>query len=173
MGKGLKRSLAHANMQSAPIVKQVIPVRAKTVTVAGATGVGFGTVVLGGLPEANILFLGAVSYLQFTTADADVTATFDGDMGVGTVPTADADLGDAGDDNFIPSTALGAATAKVSPVVRGVSTDSESGIIIDNTAGSLEVNLNLLIDDASISADDVDFTVEGAVTLSYVVLGDD
>ena len=45
--------------------------------------------------------------------------------------------------------------------------------MLDNTDGSLELNLNLIIDDAAVSADDQDFTVDGYVDLIYAVLGDD
>lgn len=168
--KGLARSIGRGNAVQAPIVKQTVPLRGVTISVADGAP-GFGTVVIGDLPEGNILFLGAVSYLRFTTADADVTATFDGDYAIGTAPTADNSLSGSEAD-IIPSTALGAATSKVSPVVRGVSTDALGGGILDNTDGSLELNLNLLIDDSAISGA-ADFTVEGFMDLAYIVLGDD
>ena len=170
MSKGLPYSLSRGAFSSQQISKLTIPV---DTTIAVADGApGFGTKVLSGLPQGNLLFLGAVSYLQFSTSDADVTATFDGDYAIGTVPTANNSLADAGDADIIPSTALGAATAKVSPVVRGASTDALGGGIIDNTDGSLEVNLNLLIDDAAISGA-ADFTVKGVVHIAVIVLGDD
>lgn len=163
--KGLPRSLAHANIG----VSKNIPVRNLAVRTTGATGVGFGTAVIRDLPEGNILLLGAVAYLQFTKLDAGTLATFDGDYAIGSAPTADATLNGAEVD-IIPSTALGAATAGVSPMARGA---NATQVILDNTDGSLELNLNLLIDDASVSADDQDFTVSGVVTLAYLVLGDD
>jgi hypothetical protein len=45
--------------------------------------------------------------------------------------------------------------------------------ILDNTDGSLEINLNVLINDASISADAQAATADGYIVLSYIVLGDD
>jgi hypothetical protein len=166
--KGMKRTLGR-NPASQAIVKQTITVSALALAVAGATGVGFGSAVIGDLPAGNILFLGATSYLQFTTADADVQAAFDGDYSVGTVSTVDVDVADAGEADIIPSTALGAATAKLSPIVRGA---NATQVMLDNTDGSLELNLNLLIDDANI-AGDAAFTVSGVVTIAYIVLGDD
>ena len=171
MSKGLVRSLGRANPQAAAVVKQRIKVSNVSLSVVDGAP-GYGTVVIGDLPQGNILFLGAISYLSFTTSDADVTATFDGDYSIGTVPTADSDVADSGEADIIPSTALGAATAKVSPVVRGASTDAIGGGIIDNTDGSLEINLNLLIDDAAISGAAI-FTVNGYVEVLYSVLGDD
>lgn len=166
--KGLPRSLAHANLG----MSRNIPVRNLAIRTTGASGVGYGTAVITDLPEGNILFLGAVAYLQFTKLDAGTTATFDGDFAIGTAPTADATLSGSEVD-IIPSTALGAATAGVSPMVRATHTAAVAGTVYDNTDGSLELNLNLLIDDAAVSADDQDFTVNGVVSLVYIVVGDD
>lgn len=167
--KGLKRTLKN---QLGDILQNVtIPVRNVALAVADGAP-GFGTVVLAGLPQGNILFLGAVGYLQFFSASATITATFDGDYSIGTVATVDTDLADANEADIIPSTSMGAATAKLSPVVRGVSTDALGGLIIDNTDGSLELNLNVLIDDAAISGAAA-FIVNGTVSLAYLVMGDD
>lgn len=154
-----------------PLKLAVLPIRAKVISVVDGAP-GRGSVVLAGLPQGNILFLGAVAYLRFKTVDADIIAAFDGDFSLGTVPTADNDLADAGEADIVPSTPLGAATAKVSPYVRGASSAALNGVILDNTDGTLEVNLNLLIDDTSI-AGAADFTVDGVVRLSYIVMGDD
>jgi hypothetical protein len=170
MGKGLPRSTSRQNAATSPIQKQLFRVNNRVLAVANGAP-GFGTVVIGDFPEGNILFLGAIAYLQFSTADADVTATFDGDYSVGITPTADNVLSTT-DADIIPSTPLGAATGKLSPVVRGASTDALGGGILDNTDGSLELNLNLLIDDAAISGA-ADFTVNGYVQASFIVLGDD
>jgi hypothetical protein len=167
---GLPRSMARSapGRSTTPITKQTIDIVAKVLPVVDGAP-GHGTVVIGDFPEGNILLLGAVAYLRFTTADADIIAAFDGDFSIGTVPTADTDLADAGEADVIASTALGAATAKVSPLVRAT---NATQVVLDNTDGSLEVNLNLLIDDTSISGA-ADFTVDGVVLMSYVVLGDD
>lgn len=165
--KGLPRSMSRAVAARAQIIKRQIPF-SKTIAVAGTSGVGFGTVVIDDLPEGNVLILGAVAYAQFSTADADVQAAFDGDYSIGSTATADATLS-GGDADIIPSSALGAATAKVSPIVRGA---NATQAILDNTDGSLELNLNLIIDDANISGD-ADFVAEGILSIAYIVLGDD
>lgn len=167
--KGLPRSLGRG-LNTAPIVRQTVALAA-TVTVAGTTGVGFGTAVVGDLPQGNILFLGAVAYAQFTTASANVTTAFDGDYSIGSAPTADATLSGSEVD-LVQSTPLGAATGKVSPLARGINAAAICGTVLDNTNGSLELNLNLLIDDANISGS-ADFTVAGSLVLSYIILGDD
>jgi hypothetical protein len=170
--KGLQRTMSRGNPQRQEIIRQSIPVQAKAITtVNGATGVGYATAVIGDLPEGNILFLGAVSYMQFTKAASatGIQATFDGDYSIGSAPTADATLSGSEID-IIASAALGAATAGVSPVARGT---NATQAILDNTDGSLELNLNLLIDDANISADTQALTVTGVLHIAYIVLGDD
>lgn len=169
--KGLARSLSRGSPQSQEVVKQVIKLDELAIRVGGVTGVGWGTAVVGDLPEGNILLLGAVSYIQFTKASGatGVTDTFDGDYGIGSAPTADASLSGT-KINIIPSSALGAATSGVSPRTRGA---NATQVMLDNTDGSLELNLNLLIDDAAISANDQDLTATGELYILYSVLGDD
>jgi hypothetical protein len=171
--KGLPYSNRHAVGAVAPVVKKVtIPVNNLSLTVsAGVAAVGFGTAVIAGLPEGNILLLGALAYMRFSTSDTDIIAAFDGDFSIGTVATADNDVADSNEANIIASTALGAATARVSPTLRATNTTSA---VIDNTDASLKLNLNLLIDDASITdSQSAAFLCNGSVHLVYAVLGDD
>lgn len=168
MSKGLPRSLSRGNPQRQDIMKQVVKVKDLPINVIGASGVGYGAGVMGDFPEGNVLFLGAVSYLSFSTVAAGVQAAFDGDYSIGSAPTADATLAGA-DVDIIPSTALGAATGKVSPRVRGA---NATQVMLDNTDGSLELNINLLIDDANISADSA-FLANGELHIAYIMLGDD
>lgn len=171
MTKGLIRSISRGPKTQAPVIRQRFAIKDAAITVDGATGVGFGTAVLADLPEGNILLLGAIAYLQFDASaeSSGIIASFDGDYSIGSAPTADASLA-GGEVDVIPSTALGAATSKVSPRARGA---NATQVMLDNTDGSLELNLNLLIDDASISADGIDFVVNGILDLAYIVLGDD
>lgn len=171
--KGLPRSRGRGGqaVSPAPFTKS-IPF-SKIVSVDGLTGVGFGTVVIGGLPIGNLLLLGAVSYLKLTKLSASgVQDTFDGDYAIGSAPTADATL-NGSEVDIIGSTALNAATGGVSPRARGTTTVALAGTILDNTDGSLELNLNVLIDDANISANAQTLTAEGMLHISLVRLGDD
>jgi hypothetical protein len=168
--KGLPRSRSRGAPALASIRKQRILVKDLAISVAGAAGVGFGTAVAGDLPEGNILILGAIAYLQFLEADADVTDTYTGNFSVGTTATADATL-DTTDANLVASSAISAATAGLSPVTRGASA-ADASEVLDNTDGSLEVNLNLTIADASISGTG-SFVANGYIELAYIVLGDD
>lgn len=173
MAKGLPYSTSRG-MAAQQLVRTVTyPVQNVSLpTTAGAAADGFGTVVIGDFPEGNILFLGGISYLQFSTTDADIIATWSGSYGIGTVPTADNTIATTDEDLIVEAT-INAATAKVSPVTRGASAASLMAIH-DNTDGSLELNLNLRIADASYTdSQSATFTVNGYVKLVYVVLGDD
>ena len=171
--KGLPRSLARGNPLASPIIKQTLAVRAAAISVAGTTGVGFGSAVVGDFPEGNILFLGAVVNMQFSGSgsDANLAATWSGDFALGTTPASDGTIS-AGDEDLVAETALAAASVEVSPLTRASSTSTLSGAILNNTDGSLEINLNLLIDDADIGGT-VPITATGEIYLSYVMLGDD
>lgn len=173
MGKGLPRSLSGAS-QKHVIIKQRVEVRAVPLTVDGAAGIGFGSVVIGDFPAGNVLFLGCVSYLQFSgPISGSLDDTWQGDYAIGTTPASDATISNA-DEDIVPETALAAATAEVSPRTRATQGDgAKAGQVFDNTDGSLELNLNLLIDDANISADGIIMSCEGEVFISYVMLGDD
>ncbi len=170
MAKGLPRSLSRADRGKRDIVKERIYLDAQTLTVDGATGVGFGSLQIGVLPEGNVYLLGAkVESLVITGSGTGHTATFDGDFGIGTTPASDGTITGA-DVNFVASTALGAATANVSPTLDA---QNVTPAFIDATAGNLGLYLNLLIDDAAISADDVNFSLTGEVWIVYTLMGDD
>lgn len=172
MGKGLPRSLGRGSFQEQVVSKIKVAVD-HTVTVS-ATGaaIGFGSVVLSGLPEGQLKMLGAAVKLDFkgSGSDANLVDTWNGDFGVGTTPADDATI--SGDDvNVIASTALGPAVAEVAPTVNAINgTDA----VFDNTAADLELNLNVLIDAADITDDEsVDLSVTGVVEFTFITLLDD
>lgn len=173
MSKGLPRSTGRGDPQIRDIVKQVLPFAGSLIS-SGATGVGFGTTPILGLPEGNILILGAVAYAvvsKDTVAGAAGTLdAFTGSYAIGSVANADADLTDATDFDVVAATVLAAATAGVSPTTRGAGAAQS---IIDNTDKSKKLNFNLLLDDASVSADTQHMKVKGTLYIAYIVLGDD
>lgn len=178
MAKGLPRSHAHANKSVAPINRDVFVIKAKTVTLTEDAGgqPAWATLIVGDFPEGNILFLGAVAYFTFagSGADGDLADTWEGDFAVGTTPSTDdtTPLATTMDD-ITATQAIPAATAEVSPRARGVSLVADTGLIYNNTDGSLELNLNMLVDAADISGDDSVLTIDGELYIVYVVLGDD
>lgn len=167
MPKGLRRSLsrAKASERDSIVIRSALNT---TITVDGATGVGFGSVAINGLPEGHLLFLGARADVTFTESSASVADTFEGDFGVGTTPASNGTI-TGGDVDIIASTAIPAATGGVGTA----SANNTTAAVIDNSAADLEINLNLLIDDADISADGVSVAVTGYVTVVVAVLGDD
>lgn len=172
MPKGLKRSLNRGNVLDKATTKQRIFVN-ETITVS-ATGsaIGFGTAVIGGLPESHLMMIGASANLRFagSGSDANLSDTWSGDFAVGTTPASDATIS-GNDADIIASTAIGAATDEVVDA----SFVTRAGIIsIDNKSGVRELNLNILIDAADIVDDaDVDITVTGVFEIVYATLGDD
>jgi hypothetical protein len=172
MARGFPRSAAKAGALVSPVLRRV-KYEVKNVSITTAAGVaadGFGSAVIGDFPDGNILFVGGISYLQFTTSDADITATWTGSYGIGTTATADNAIATTEED-LITEATLNAATAKVSPYTRG---EKAAVTMFDNTDGSLELNLNLRIADASFTdSQSAVFTATGIVELVYIVLGDD
>lgn len=172
MGKGLPRSMSRGAAQRQEVIKQNFVISGTVAVTATGAAVGWGTAVIGDLPKGNILLLGAVAYVQLagSGADANLDATWDGDFSIGTAPTADVTLSGAEID-IIGSTALGAATAEVSPRVRAV---NATQAIFDNTDNSLELNLNVLVDAANIvDGATVNLTASGVLQLAYIVMLDD
>lgn len=178
MAKGLPRSHARANKSLAPINRDVFVVKGKTVTLTEDAGgqPAWATLVVGDFPEGNILFLGAVSYFTFagSGADGDLGDTWQGNYSVGTTPTIDdTDPLATTFEDLVAVVGIAAATAEVSPRTRATSDAAGQAILYDNTDGSLEINLNILVDAADISGDDSVLTIDGELWVSYVVLGDD
>jgi hypothetical protein len=120
-----------------------------TVAAAGA-GVGFGTAVLGALPTGFLCITQTKASLAFSTSDTDLAATFNGDFSVGSAPDADGALAGAEID-VVPSTSMGPAVARVTPAATGRRAVGSGALFLDNTAGSLELNLNVLVDAADIT----------------------
>jgi hypothetical protein len=174
VGKGNKRTLDRSALVGGSLRVQKIPVNALVTLADGNPGAG--TAVIRKLPQGNIMFLGALCYLTFTKVSGSITDTFDGDFSIGTTADANATLATT-DIDIVQSTSMGAATAGVSPRIRGV-TANTSGIltnnvtIFDNTAADLELNLNVLIDDAAISGAAV-VRARGTLFLAAMKMGDD
>lgn len=169
--KGLPRSLARANALTTPVKKITLAI-SEVMTFTGATGVvSMATAPISDFPEGNILLLGAVSNLTFTGPTSDnLTNDYQGDYGIGTTPASDATIS-AGDVDIIGATAIPAATGEVSANVRAT---NATAAILDNTDGSLEINLNVLLDANEVTdGESVDVTVTGTVDILYAALGDD
>lgn len=172
--KGLPRSTGRSNLQTTPFVRKLrydLTNKAIAVTGGAATAAGFGSVQLGGLPEGNLFIFASLTYLRFSSSDADVIAAWDGDFSLGSTATADATLSGT-DANILASTSIGAATAKLSPQLRV--SGSLTPFYLDNTAKDLALYLNMITDDNSVTDSLVgDFLINGFIELAVAVLGDD
>jgi len=171
MSKGYPRGLSRGNAQKQAITKIRLPINHEITSVATGAAIGFGSTVIGGLPEGQLLILASAIQVAFTgPTSGDLSDTFDGDFGVGSTPAADATIS-AGDEDFIAETALGAATAEVSPTLNVVNGSSH---VLDNTDGDLELNLNLLIDAADQTDDtSVVITATGVLEVTLITMLDD
>jgi hypothetical protein len=168
--KGLQRSLSRGPKATKDVNVARLVVD-ESLSFTGVTDTAqFATKALAALPEGNVLLLGAVANLTFTgPTSANLTNDFEGDIALGTAPTADTTLNGA-EVNLIASTAIPAATAEVSTVRATNATQA----IIDNTDGSGEINLNVTLDANEVSnGQTVAIAVTGTVDIAYIVLGDD
>lgn len=179
MAKGFPRALSRAPIGTELFIKRFrYPIVNKTVTVtATGSAVGFGTVAIGALPESNILYFGGCAYLGVTTTDADVGATWSGLASFGT--GADANGAYAGNEiDLIPQTAIGPAVAKTISGAAG-RVGAANGIALlpfmfDNTAKTLNINLNILVNNADMAdTSAADLIVNGFVDLFFACVGDD
>jgi len=170
--KGLTRALKRGPAALRPALPYSIPISV-VLSPTGITDTAVSnTAVVGGLPEGNILLLGAVASLAFAGpgASANLTDDWEGDFAIGSAPTADATLNGA-EVNIIPSTAIGPATAEVIAAVRSA---NATAAVLDNTDGSLEINLNVRFDANEVTnGQTVNITASGFLHLAYVLLGDD
>lgn len=161
MAKGLPRSLSRGKAQPEAVTKIRLPINHPISSVAVGAAIGFGSAVIGGLPEGNLKIIASAVKVQFSgPTSADLVDTFSGDFSVGSTPASDATLTGT-DVDFIASTAIGPAIAEVTPEVTPV-----NGVdhVLDNTANDLELNLNLLID----AADQVDGTTVVITAVGYL-----
>lgn len=171
MTKGLQRSLSRGPKATKDVVTERLVLNTVMAFTGETDAAVEATAYLANLPEGNILLLGAVANLTFTGPTSDDLANdFQGDFGIGTTPADDNTISGT-DVDIVGSTAIAAATAEVSAGNRGT---NATQAIIDNTAGTGEMNLNVLLDANEVTnAEEVSITVTGTVDLAYIVLGDD
>ena len=134
--------------------------------------VAFGGLKIYDLPQGQILFLGAVADLAMTKSSAGVTATWDGDFGLGTVTASNNGTLATTEQNFIPTTATPQAVAGVT-TAKGASTSTEAAKVLDGST-ALDVFLNFLVDDADhdVTTTPCNLIANGTIKFSYMLLGD-
>jgi hypothetical protein len=168
--KGMPRALSRAKSNGLPVTS-VETVALVNLAISVADGApGFGNVAIANLPKGDLVLLGAMAELQFTSASGTIINAWTGTYSVGTVGTANNQVTDPGEATIIQATTISAATLKVSPETRGVHAIANSGLSVNNQAGTTQLFLNLLVDDASISGAAA-FTVTGKVRFAFANLG--
>lgn len=138
-------------------------------TVANTTGASFGGAKIYDFPAGRISIEGGTYNLSCDWAGTDIAAAGSGDISFGSTITADATLDGTDVD-------IGASTGMLDPFVTGVGTakgffvkDTE----IDGTTTALDLNMNMIIDDADVDDGDSDpVTITGTITLFWRNLGD-
>ena len=166
MSKGFIRSRSRGEPLLAPVIKTRVDIDATFYPRNGANRHWNEPLAL--LPEGFVLLHGAIAQLRFdgSGAPAALTAGWEGDFGIGTDVTLSAAL--SGDRvNIIPSTSIGAATARIATAVGTSSTQ----VILDATSGRSVFSLNLLVDAADISAQ-ATIRVTGGLDMLISLLGD-
>ncbi len=182
MTKGLPRALGRAPNGTEQFVRRLrVPINTSVTAAAAGAGVGFGTVVIGKLPEGNVLLLSAGGYFNFSSTSANLVATWGGNFGVGSTTTAAGALTTT-EVNIISSSAIAASVAKVSNNNRGLFAGSNASasaftasppVLVNNVAAGVSLNFNIAVNAADITdATSAPITVTGYFDLVYMVLGD-
>jgi hypothetical protein len=146
----------------------VLPISALNVVMTDATTAGsHGAQKIFTFPEGNVMVLGAVTDLTIARVGTGLTATSAvvSSLGSVTVGTDNATLTSTEAD-IVPSTA--STLAAGAGVTKGAST---TAAVLNGTTTPAAVFLNFATPDAGSTATDA-LTVNGTVTISYLVLGD-
>jgi len=137
-----------------------------------------GVVAYGGLkvfdfPQGLVKFEGAVMDLALTKSSAGVNDTWDGDVGLGTITASNNATLAAAEQSLVPTTATPQAVAGTT-TADAQSTDTEAGVVHDGTTTAVDMYLNFLVDDADqdVTTTPCNLIVNGTVTFSYMMLGD-
>ena len=125
-------------------------------------------------PEGRVFFFHANMDLVVTLSSLCIDVDAAGDVGLG---TAEADDGATPlattEQNLIPNNAITFVAA--AETIQVGSTATENGVVLDNTAGAMEVWLNFLIDDADqdITVTPCNMILNGTISYAYMKIGDD
>jgi hypothetical protein len=157
-------------VESLGVVRAVLTLVDTPVVMADNAGVvAYGSLKVLDLPASAVLFLGAVADLALTKSSAGVNATWDGDIGLGSVAANNGNALATTEQDFIPTTPTPQA-------VSGVTTgdmQSTSTEVAKVFASGTDVYLNILVDDADhdVTGTPCNIIVNGTITFSYVKLG--
>lgn len=159
----------------ASVVRQaLITFTATPIVLADEAGVvAYGGLKIYDFPQGAIQILGAVADLDVTKSSVGVSATWDGDFGIGTVTAGNNNALATTEQNILPTTSTPQAVDGVT-TANGQSTITEAGLVIDGTATAADAYLNFLVDDADhdVTGTACNLLVTGTVKITYILLGD-
>jgi len=173
MTRGLQRSINRGTPIDGLVRKLERRDFTETVAITGAAGNGWGTlpILKDMLPEGNIMVLGVTSKLTLDASAGGVVAAWNGDIALGSAPVADGDVFATTDDDISASKAVLGATKIAADVRTTVPGSAEKFLMLDNSADTQPIHLNIRIDDADVSAD-FDMIVTGSIYFAYLQHGD-
>jgi len=124
-------------------------------------------------PELAFIFNGAVADLDLTKSSTGVNASWDGDIGLGTVTASNNATLATTEQNFIPTTATPQASSGVTTGDM-ISTATEAPKLHDGSGGAVDMYLNILVDDADhdVTTTPCNIIVNGTITFPWVIIGD-
>jgi hypothetical protein len=169
MGKLNPRQAPNGGLQ-----KKVIKLTNKTLAVSDNAGVtAYAGLLIHTFVEGFVKFEGAYINLSIEADSAGINATFDGDVGLGTVTSAVTTPLATTEQNLVPTTAIAQAVASVALPV-AISTATETGVFFDGSTTPVPVYLNFKIDDADhdVTGTPANLILHGSVTIWYQEMGD-
>ena len=171
-------TVVETSLIDGPVRKVKLTCTATPITFADSAGNGqYGGVKVYDFPSGLLLFLGGVIDGSLTLVDDSGTwsATWNGDVGLGTAVHGDASGLDGTSQDLLQATATTVAVAKVGncDAVSIATALTESGARWhDGTTTAKDMYLNFEIDDAAAHADGDGGTFTGTIEFAYMILGD-
>ena len=170
MSKGLPRS----QRRGAPRVQEVYRIELPNLELdlpfTGSSGVGYGSTVLAELPMGmiHILSVNATLSLDASVVSSGIIAAWNGDISIGSAAvTSSAKTLASARADVLSSSATTVAATKVSPTSRYAKVSNN--IINNMSATRKNLNLNINIDDASVSGNGTMKAI-GSISIACIVL---
>ena len=146
-----------------PFHYTVLTLASLSVSVVGATGIGFGGTKIYDFPVGIIHVLGVTVNITYDTSGCDLDDADGGDFGCGTTAPDDATITGT-DVDLCPSTS-------VDPLSGGGTAYLAANALFDGHSTAKDMYFNQLIDDADIGATEA-LLVNGTIIVTWVQLGD-
>lgn len=147
MAKGLPLSHKDAVRKGLIYGLYRVQVNANVSIAAAGAAIGFGSLAIDDIPKGVFDLRAATAAFKFTKLDGNLIATWSGNWSIGSALNVDTSLTST-DQDIIPSTAIGPATAGV---ITGARVTMSTPAVIPNLAGASLLALNMLANAADIT----------------------